>query len=83
MILEVTEVPIGQIRPSKNNPRKHPKKQLRQLKRSLKKFGWMLPVLIDRDGNIIAGHGIYQAALELGYASRYCQLKDRSVRLMA
>lgn len=68
MIPEITEVPIDQIRPSKNNPRKHPKKQLKQLKRSLKKFGWMLPILIDSDGIIFAGHGMFQAALKLGYA---------------
>ena len=66
MVPEITNVPIGQVRPFEKNPRKHPKKQIRQLKRSLKRFKWMLPILIDSNGVIIAGHGIYQAARELG-----------------
>jgi hypothetical protein len=39
------------------NPRVHSKKQIRKLKKSMKKFGFNVPVLVDAEFNVIAGHG--------------------------
>ncbi len=44
------------------NARTHSKKQIRQIAESIKKFGFTNPVLITRDGEIIAGHGRAEAA---------------------
>lgn len=48
------------------NPRTHSPKQIRQIADSIETFGFTNPVLIDRDGNIVAGHGRMEAAKLLG-----------------
>jgi DNA modification methylase len=48
------------------NPRRHNRKQIRQIANSIKAFGFNVPILIDRDGNVIAGHGRLLACRELG-----------------
>jgi DNA modification methylase len=58
--------PIDQLKPDPNNPRCHSKKQIRQIAQSIKTFGFNVPILIDRDGNVVAGHGRLLAARELG-----------------
>src|ERR1700733_5140512 len=60
------DVPIKSIRPHPDNPRKHSRDQIRALARSMETFGFTAPVLVDRDGQIVAGHGRYEAALLLG-----------------
>ena len=51
------------------NPRTHSKKQIRQIADSIEQFGFTNPVLIDRNGGIIAGHGRVEAATLLGLES--------------
>jgi DNA modification methylase len=53
------------LTPSPRNARTHSKKQIRQLCNSILQFGWTYPILADEEGNVIAGHGRYLAALEL------------------
>lgn len=55
--LAVEDVPIDQVFPDPRNPREHSKGQVRQISESIKKFGFLVPVLIDRGGRLIAGHG--------------------------
>jgi DNA modification methylase len=57
---------IEDLKPDPANPRRHTKRQIRQIAESIKAFGFNVPILIDRDGNIIAGHGRYDAARLLG-----------------
>jgi len=57
---------LDQLKPDPNNARQHCKKQIRQIAESIKAFGFNVPILIDRDGNVIAGHGRLLAARELG-----------------
>src|SRR5216684_6272647 len=47
---------ITRVIPNPNNPRRHPKKQIKKLVRSLRKFGFLWPLLVDQNGNLIAGH---------------------------
>lgn len=54
------------LKPRSRNPRIHSAKQIQQLKASIREFGFVRPVLIDGDDTIIAGHGMTQAAVELG-----------------
>jgi hypothetical protein len=58
---------IGELKPDPANPRRHSKKQIRKIARSIKALGFNVPILIDRDDNIIAGHGRLLAARELGW----------------
>ncbi|QAU48715.1 ParB/Srx family N-terminal domain-containing protein [Bradyrhizobium guangzhouense] len=52
--------------PDPRNARTHPKRQIEQLKASIREFGFTNPILIDPDGHLIAGHGRLQAAKALG-----------------
>ena len=58
---------IGQLKPDPANPRRHSKKQIRQIAESIKAFRFNVPILIDRHGNIIAGHGRWLACRDLGF----------------
>jgi DNA modification methylase len=57
---------IDALKPDPANPRRHTRKQVRQIAESIKAFGFNVPILIDRDGNIIAGHGRWLAGREFG-----------------
>lgn len=58
--------PIGRLRPNPRNARTHSKPQLEQLRRCIQNFGFINPVLAQKDGLIIAGHGRVEAAKLLG-----------------
>ncbi|HEY4940662.1 MAG TPA: DNA methyltransferase [Rhizomicrobium sp.] len=57
---------IAKLRPRARNPRTHSKKQIRQIADSIKEFGFLNPVLVDKDYGIIAGHGRVEGAKLLG-----------------
>jgi DNA modification methylase len=60
--LEVKYVPVGELKPDPGNARTHTKQQIRQIATSIKEFGFVNPVLIDKDKRVIAGHGRIAAA---------------------
>lgn len=64
--LQIVYRPIEELHPRPNNPRTHSKKQIEQLARSITKFGFTNPALIDDHDGIIAGHGRVEAASLLG-----------------
>lgn len=53
---------IDSLSPFAENARKHSRSQIKKLQRSLTKFGWTNPLLIDDSGNLICGHGRLEAA---------------------
>ena len=55
----------SELRPQANNARVHPRKQVQQLARSIERFGFNAPILVDGDNNILAGHGRFEAARQL------------------
>jgi len=57
---------VDAIKPNPQNPRTHSKKQIRQIADSITAFGFVVPIVIDDGGTVIAGHGRYRAALLLG-----------------
>jgi hypothetical protein len=57
---------IDELKPDPANPRRHSPKQVRLIADSIKVFGFVTPVLIDRAGNVIAGHGRLLACPGLG-----------------
>jgi DNA modification methylase len=59
-------VPLEGLTPYKNNARTHSKAQIRQIADSIARFGFNSPVLIDDEGQIVAGHGRVAAAKQLG-----------------
>ena len=64
--LNVTYRCPADLKPRAANPRTHSKKQIRQIADSIERFGFTNPVLIDRAGGIVAGHGRIEAAKLLG-----------------
>ncbi len=56
----------NEIIPYASNAKKHPKKQIDKIARSIKEFGFNQPIVIDKNNEIVVGHGRYQAALQLG-----------------
>lgn len=71
---QLTMMPIDDLVPYANNARVHDKKQIAQLRASLREFGFVTPVLIDFDNNIIAGHGRVEAARAEGMTEVPCVL---------
>lgn len=64
-IAEVQEVAVSLLKPYERNAKIHGQTQIEKLKDSINEFGFLTPCLIDREYNIIAGHGRVLAAKEL------------------
>lgn len=56
---------ISELIPYDRNPKIHPDSQIKQLMNSIREWGWTIPILIDENSQVIAGHGRLYAALEL------------------
>jgi hypothetical protein len=59
-------VDISWLKEYEANAKKHPPEQIESLAKSIQKFGWTSPIIVWKDGTIIAGHGRRQGALKLG-----------------
>lgn len=64
--LKVTWVRVETLQPANRNARTHSRDQVRQIARSVERFGFTNPILVDDDGFVIAGHGRLEAAKLLG-----------------
>ena len=73
---EMQLIPLGKLVPYVNNARTHSPEQLTKLRSSLREFGFINPVIIDRDFNVIAGHGRIAAAKEEGMEEVPCVFAD-------
>ncbi len=62
-------VPIASLTPHPRNYRTHPEEQLRHIGESLKQHGFYRNVVVARDGTILAGHGVVEAAAKVGITS--------------
>ncbi len=69
-------VAIDKLVPYVNNARTHSKEQVMKLRSSLREFGFVNPVIIDKDYGILAGHGRVMAAKEEGLTEVPCVLAD-------
>ena len=65
-ILVVEYLPVTTLKLNPQNPRSHSEKQLREIANSIKIFGFNVPVLIDSQLRVIAGHGRVLACKALG-----------------
>ena len=69
-------VPITKLVPYVNNARTHSPEQIQKLRSSLREFGFINPVIIDRDYGVIAGHGRIAAAKQEGISEVPCVFAD-------
>lgn len=63
--LNIENLPIWSLKGHESNPRKHSKKQIRQIAESIRVFGFIVPVLTDANNRLICGHGRVEAARSL------------------
>lgn len=73
---EMHLISVAQLIPYQNNARTHSKEQINKLRSSIREFGFVNPVIIDREYNIIAGHGRIAAAREEGITEVPCVFVD-------
>ena len=73
---ELKLVPIADLVPYVNNARTHSPEQIMKLRSSLREFGFINPVIIDRNNGVIAGHGRILAAKEEGIKEVPCVYAD-------
>lgn len=62
---QIKEVPIGDVKPYKNNPRDNDR-AVEALAKSIKSFGWQQPIVVDKNMVVIVGHTRLKAAKKLG-----------------
>ena len=63
--MKIESRPIGQIKPYPNNPRIN-EGAIEAVAASIREFGFKVPIVVDADGVIVAGHTRHKAALQLG-----------------
>lgn len=73
---EMQLISIDKLVPYVNNARTHSAEQIIKLRSSLREFGFVNPIIIDRDFNVIAGHGRLMAAKEEGINEVPCVFVD-------
>ena len=73
---EMQLVPVTKLVPYVNNARTHSPEQINKLRASLREFGFINPVIIDRNYGVIAGHGRIMAAKEEGITEVPCVFAD-------
>lgn len=69
-------VDINKLVPYANNARTHNKEQILKLRSSLREFGFVNPVIIDKEFNVLAGHGRIEAAKAEGITEVPCVFVD-------
>jgi DNA modification methylase len=65
---EIESAPIDSLRPNPKNARTHSRKQIRQIASSIRRLGFLNPIIIDEDDTVLAGHGRLEAARLEGLA---------------
>lgn len=73
---EMQLVAISKLVPYVNNARTHSPEQINKLRSSIREFGFINPVIVDRDYGVIAGHGRIMAAKEEGITEVPCVFAD-------
>lgn len=74
--MEIQYRRLDEITPYENNAKTHDKKQINNVAESIKQYGFVQPVVIDRDGVIVIGHCRVMAAKKLGMKTVPCVCVD-------
>lgn len=65
--MKITKVNVDTLKSPEKNVRKHNEKQIRELSRSIEKFGQIRPVVIDENNVVYCGNGLVEAAKYAGW----------------
>jgi hypothetical protein len=72
--MKIQNIDINKIKPYWRNPRVH--NNTEELKESILRYGFSVPLILDRDNVIIAGHGRYKASISLGLTEVPCIVRE-------
>lgn len=64
--MKIKKVQLGLLKPLEENVRNHSEAQIKEMIRSLNQFGQTRPMVVDEQGNILVGNGLYMALKERG-----------------
>ncbi|MGA8944199.1 MAG: ParB/Srx family N-terminal domain-containing protein [Thermoactinomyces sp.] len=64
--MKIQKVPLSELKPPEKNARIHPKRQIQEMIRSVRMFGQIRPLIVDENGVILAGNGLFEALKEMG-----------------
>ena len=70
--MQIIQKKLADIVPYANNTKKHDETQIKNVAESIKKYGWVQPIVIDNDGTIVIGHCRALAAEKLGMEEVPC-----------
>lgn len=73
--MEIKMIKVDDLKPYENNPRFNDE-AVEYVAKSIKEFGFKVPIVIDKNGVIVAGHTRYKASLELGLKEVPCIVAD-------
>ena len=74
--MEVKSLKLDSITPYGKNAKKHDKRQINNVAESIKQYGFVQPIVVDRDGVIVIGHCRALAAKKLGMEEVPCVCVD-------
>ncbi|QZP07730.1 DNA modification methylase [Caenibius sp. WL] len=68
--------PVHELKASTTRSRETTPELLEKIIRSIKTFGLVLPILIEKDGTIVVGHALWEAAIKLGLETIECRVVE-------
>lgn len=72
----VNKINIQDIKPYENNAKKHDETQIKNVAESIKQFGFVQPIVLDKNNEIVIGHCRYEASKLLGLEEVPCVRVD-------
>lgn len=67
---------LSELRHPDRNPRMHSDKQLKEFRRSVEMFGQIRPIVCDERGTILAGNGLYETLVSMGWTEADCYVLE-------
>lgn len=84
--MKITEMNVKELKPYAKNTKKHDKTQIANVAESIKQYGFVQPIVVDKDNNIVIGHCRYEAAKKLKLETVPCvcvdELTDEQVKAL-
>jgi DNA modification methylase len=77
--MRIEKIKIENLKPAKYNPRKDLKpedEEYQKIKKSILKFGYVAPIIVNKDLTVIGGHQRLKVLQELGYTEIECNIVD-------